>query len=355
MPPYRILSLDGGGCRAIIESTLLRRLLTDNPTLLDEVDLFTGASAGGILALCFAAGFTNEQTATFYETDVKNVFIHSILREFETFDAVVGTHYDNDNLKEMLTKQFGNMKMGDLKRKVLIPSFQLDNASIAKPSQGVGRRWVPRFFHNVNSSDSNNELVVDVALRTSAAPTYFPIYQGYVDGGVFANNPALCAITNAIASGINIQDIVVLSLSTGKDGLYIDEKKIGSGNWGLIEWAPHLVDLLLDSSVEVIDYQCAQLLGPRYQRVDPPLPKPIALDQPAELPTLIKLAEAVDLRQTQQWLKDVWKVGSDKQEEAQDKPVLQTTPTTQPGVPQTGLLQSATSAIYGSVASCNIM
>jgi hypothetical protein len=83
MAPYRILSLDGGGCRAIIESTVLSRLLETYPSLLEDVDLFAGASAGSILALCFAAGFSNDETTEFYEKDVKDVFKTTLIREFE--------------------------------------------------------------------------------------------------------------------------------------------------------------------------------------------------------------------------------------------------------------------------------
>jgi patatin-like phospholipase/acyl hydrolase len=41
--------------------------------------------------------------------------------------------------------------------------------------------------------------VVDAALRSAAAPTYFPVYQGYCDGAVTANNPSLVAVSMALA------------------------------------------------------------------------------------------------------------------------------------------------------------
>jgi patatin-like phospholipase/acyl hydrolase len=85
MAPYRILSLDGGGCRAIVESTVLARLLETHPKLLEDVDLFAGASAGSILSLCFAAGFSNSEASEFYQTDVKEVFKKTLLREFEVY------------------------------------------------------------------------------------------------------------------------------------------------------------------------------------------------------------------------------------------------------------------------------
>lgn len=335
MAPYRILALDGGGCRAIVESTVLDRLLVTHPKLLEDVDLFAGASAGSILSLCYAAGFSNKETADFYQNDVKEVFKKTLIREFEDLHGSIGAKYDTEILKAKLKSKFGDMKLRDLKRKVFVPAFQLDNmntpASASAESQ-VNRRWVPRFFHNLNDSDALDELVVDVALRSSAAPTYFPIYQGYVDGGVFANNPALCAITTAIAAGINLQDIVVLSLSTGKDGLYLSEKQIGGGDWGLLQWAPKLTDLILDGGVEVTDFQCAQIIGDRYQRINPPLPKNIPLDCPAEMPTLVQLANAIDLEDTKAWIDTHWHTGDPC------GPKISATPTSVPGVPASRLI-----------------
>lgn len=330
MAPYRILSLDGGGCRAIIESTVLARLLEEYPCLLNDVDLFAGASAGSILALCFAAGFSNSEASEFYQRDVKDVFKTSLIREFEELHGSIGAKYSNETLKAMLVKQFGDMRLRDLKRKVFVPAFQLDNMTTPEdnnPDSKLNRRWVPRFFHNLNDSVSLDELVVDIALRSSAAPTYFPVYQGYVDGGVFANNPSLCAVTTALASGIKLEDIVVLSLSTGKDGLYLSEKKVGEGDWGLVQWAPKLTDLILDGGIEVTDFQCAQILGDRYMRVNPPLPKNMPLDCPQQMPQLVQLAQAIDLSPTQEWITKYWHSGEKFLHDGQS-----TTPTTVPGV-----------------------
>jgi len=343
MPPYRILSLDGGGCRVIIESVLINRLLEDYPNLLNEVDLFAGTSAGAILALGLASGFTCSEASKFCQEEVKKVFTKSWLREFETLGSTLGSEYSNENLKEMLSAQFGDLKMGELKKKVFIPAFQLDN----NLSGETPRRWVPRFFHNLGeNSSSNGESVVDVALRTSAAPTYFPIYQGYVDGGIFANNPALCAVTTAIAAGVSIKDIVVLSLSSGRDGLFISSKKYDDGDWGLTQWAPHLTDMLLDSCMEVTDFQCTHLLGPHYHRIDPPLPKEVPLDNPNENNLLSDLARKVDLAPTYAWINQHWLDGPDIHPETSN------TPTTFPGIPPT-ILSSKT---YGQALAglCSI-
>jgi len=306
----------------IMESILIERILAEHPTLLEEVDLFAGTSAGGILALGLAAGFSNQEASKCFRTEVKKVFTKSWLREFETLGHTIAAEYSNEGLKEILTEQFAERTLADLQKKVFVPSFQLDT------TQTGHRRWVPRFFHNLGDySTTNEERVVDVAMRTTAAPTYFPIYQGYVDGGIFANNPALCAVTTAIAAGIDIRDIVVLSLSSGRDGLYIASSKFGDGDWGLTQWAPHLANMLLDSSQEVTDFQCTHLLGSHYHRIDPILPREICLDGEKDSAVIVDLASKVDLEPTMRWIQEFWLDGPEVH------PETKSSPTTFPGVP----------------------
>jgi len=233
---------------------------------------------------------------------VKRIFSHSRLRDFKTLFHSLAAHYDTTGLEGILTEQFGDHTLGQLKKKVFIPTFELDSTDASTGS----RRWVPHFIHNIGDQSPCNGLrLVDVAMRTSAAPTYFPIHQGFVDGGVYANNPALCAVTTAIDAGINIQDIVVLSLSTGRAGHHIDSTN-SNGDWGLVQWVPHLTDMLMDSCQEVIDYQCSYLLGSRYNRVDPFLPDEIPLDSDKDYGNLVNIAKRIDLAATEKWIQQVW-------------------------------------------------
>ena len=82
----------------------------------------------------------------------------------------------------------------------------------------------------------------------TAAPVYFPIEKGYIDGGVFANNPSLCAMTRVLANipQLSSRDVSVLSIGTGMRPMRIDVENGGSHSWGLGRWAPYLVDLLFD-------------------------------------------------------------------------------------------------------------
>lgn len=86
----------------------------------------------------------------------------------------------------------------------------------------------------------------------------------------------------------------------------ITEEKIGNGNWGLLEWGPHLIDLLLDSTTQSIDYQCKCLLKDRYHRIDPYIPFNVGLDDATAVPSLVQVADAVDLSETVKWIEDNW-------------------------------------------------
>jgi len=58
---YRILSLDGGGSRALIPVSLLQRLLDKQPTFLNHINVIAGTSTSGITALILASANTPEQ------------------------------------------------------------------------------------------------------------------------------------------------------------------------------------------------------------------------------------------------------------------------------------------------------
>src|SRR5271155_2602074 len=176
MANFRILSCDGGGIRGVLSAALLNRLVGAYPALLQDragtVTLFAGTSTGGILALGLAAGFTPAQIRDLYVTNGKLIFDSSWTRDVVELGGLSGSKYDNTNLKQILLETFGALKLQDLPPRVLIASFSLDNQ--ADPSE---RPWNPKFFHNFTGSDSDGDsLVVDVAMSSSAAPTYFPSY-----------------------------------------------------------------------------------------------------------------------------------------------------------------------------------
>ena len=143
--------------------------------------------------------------------------------------------------------------------------------------------WRPSLFTNLPKGkgrvDPDGDLLArDAAMRTTAAPTYFPIYQGYCDGSVFANNPSLSAIARAMSSMpdyVTAETCVCLSLGTGATNTYITGK---FHDWGLAQWARWLVQLLFDSTNSSIDMNMHLLLGERFMRINDALPREIELD-----------------------------------------------------------------------------
>jgi patatin-like phospholipase/acyl hydrolase len=310
MAPFRILSLDGGGIRGILTATILERLQAAHPDFLPLIDMVAGTSTGGILALGLASGLTPTQGRELYENLGNEVFKDSFWDNLKDLVQLTGAQYSNTPLKKVLVRQFGDMTLGDLQKRVLISSFDLDNES---KTPGKLRSWKPKFFHNFPGEDSDShEKVVDVALRTAAAPTFFPIYQGYIDGGVIANNPSMCALAQAlqVETGAQIlRNIRLISVGTGGNPKFVEAM---DEDWGLVQWGSHLVSLMMEGSVGLADYQCRQALHKRYIRINPYLPVPIGLDGTDQIDLMKNLASVIDLSEATAWVKRNFKVSAKK-------------------------------------------
>jgi patatin-like phospholipase/acyl hydrolase len=301
MGTYRILALDGGGIRGVYTAVLLRRLEEQVPGFLGRADLVAGTSTGGILALAVAKGLTADELVKLYQDNGKQIFARSIFRQIGDLGDLIGAKYDNANLEKILGKVFGDLTLDNLlPRHVLVTSFDLD----CPATPGKPRTWNPKFFHNFAGDDSDGkEKVVDVALRTSAAPTYFPVFQGCVDGGVVANNPAMAALAQALDTGTGKQelaDIRLFSVGTGLSPTFISGE---THNWGITQWAHSLVNMMIEGMMGVADYECSRVLREKYFRLAPILAAPVALDAVDKIPELIADANEIDLTSTVCWLK----------------------------------------------------
>lgn len=309
---YRILTFDGGGIRGLVTLALLKRLETQVPGLIGNADLLAGTSTGGIIALGLAAGKSVDDMTALYRDNGGQIFDDSWLRDIRDVGGLAGAKYDPENLERLLRGVFDASSLKDLSKRVLIPSFSLDDRD-ADPAR---RTWSPKFFHNFPGADSDgDESVVDVALDTSAAPTYFPSHGTCIDGGVVANNPSLAALaqtqdTRNTDPAPALGDIFVLSLGTGINLSYVDG---ADHDWGLAQWASPLVGLLLDASMGIADYQCRYLLKDRYRRIAPVFPRDvnIKLDDWRRAQELIDFGNASELVDSSsrddvvQWLKTV--------------------------------------------------
>jgi len=302
---YKILSFDGGGIKGIVTLTLLQRLEQQAPGFVSRADFYAGTSTGGIIALGLAAGKTIQELLDLYLQNGAKIFDDSWLKDIVHLGDLIGARYDQGNLQKILNDQFGSLKLGELNKRVLIPSFDLDQVDPRNPK---AHRWSPKFFHNFPGTDSDGELsVVDVALDTSAAPTYFPAHDGFIDGAVLANNPAMAAVaqTQDNRAQINprpaLNELLVLSVGTGTVLSFI---KGQNNDWGIAQWAQPLINLLLDASMGIADYQCRQILRDRYRRLAPAFPPGvnIRIDEWQRAQDLVDFADQADLGDVAAWL-----------------------------------------------------
>lgn len=297
---YRILSFDGGGIRGLVTLAILKRLETQVPNLIHDTDLFAGTSTGGIIALGLAAGKSVDEMISLYQDNGREIFDDSWWDDIRDLGGLAGADYDQKNLGKILKDVFGTACLKDLNKRVLIPSFNLDDGN----SDETKRTWNPKFFHNFPGEDSDgNESVVAVALDTSAAPTYFPTHGTYIDGGVVANNPSMAAVAQTqdkrnTDAAPKLNDIYLLSLGTGTNLSYVKGKNL---DWGLAQWAKPLVSLLLDASMGIADFQCRHMLTDTYQRIAPVFPHDtnIKLDEWQRSQELIDFGNAAAL--TDSW------------------------------------------------------
>jgi patatin-like phospholipase/acyl hydrolase len=278
--PLRVLALDGGGIRGIIPASLLAELERRCGRRIGEMfDLIAGTSTGGILALGLTTPDPSNPSAPRYSADdlvslyVEKghlIFRSSLWYRLVTLFGLFGSKYTVSGLDKTLSDYFGDARLKDAITEVLITSYDLES----RDSWFLAR-------HKALADAGSDFLVRDVARATSAAPTYFRperlVLQpptAMVDGGVFANNPAMCAYVETIKLH-GSQDTLVVSLGTGQVKTPIHY--LQARTWGLIGWARQLISVFMDGVSDTVEHQVGWLLPdkdgkPRYFRFQTELP-----------------------------------------------------------------------------------
>jgi hypothetical protein len=277
---YNILSIDGGGPFVLMPLLLLQRIERERPGFLRSVDLFAGTSAGGISAVMLAAHDNPvdglERTIQFWRTT-------PILSPHALHLGIgltgLSSLYSHDLLQAALRNVLGGRTLRELTNRVLVASIQLDDRS---PNART-RSWKPRALSNlpVEGETYLDDTAVDIALRSSAGPIVWPVFQGYVDGGLFANDPSMLALSRVLQEGREagrharerLGDISLFSLGEGQAPHFLP---VGTASWGYRKWLLNrqvpfaLVELALSSTGDEIGEQCRLLLSDRqYYRLNP--------------------------------------------------------------------------------------
>jgi patatin-like phospholipase/acyl hydrolase len=188
---FQVLSLDGGGLKGLFQASFLAGWEeAKGCSVTDYFDLITGTSTGGIIALALGMGFPAKEIMQFYINEAHSIFPPSVLSGLKHY---VSVKYDARGLEAALSKYFGDRRLGESETPLIIPAYypKLNDVYLFKTP------------HHKRLQNDYREKVTDVARATSAAPTYFAPYKGdngvqLVDGGIWANNPVMIGISEAM-------------------------------------------------------------------------------------------------------------------------------------------------------------
>lgn len=286
----KILSIDGGGIRGIIpgqilvaiEKKLKHKTNNKEARIADYFDFFAGTSTGGILTclnLCPSdnqpskAKFSAEDAVKLYMEYGDEIFELSTWHRIRTGGGITDEKYSEKNLEHLLETYFKNIRLSQLVKPCIIPAYDIDRRSA-------------HFFaqHDfATDGDGADFYIKDVCRATSAAPTYFEaaeikslsgVTYPLIDGGVFANNPALCAYSEVRNSNSNpvAKDMFIVSLGTGsKHKSYKYDK---AKNWGTLGWIKPIIDIMMSGASETTDYHLKKIFSAggnedQYIRIQP--------------------------------------------------------------------------------------
>ena len=275
---FRILSIDGGGIRGVFPAAYLAEIekrFLNGRSIADHFDMVAGTSTGGIIALALAHGMTAQQALQIYLDRGERIF--PTLNGWRKWRRLLRwwsrPKHDQDVLKDELLAVFGDEVLDAASTRLIVPSFE-----------GLhGEPFIYKTPHHPDYQKDRHKKFAHVALHTTAAPSYYPAVDndGYVmiDGGVWANNPVMNALVDALACyDLPRENIRILTLGTGEATFTVD-KAARAG--GASAWA------FLRAYKAAARAQSKNALGQAYLlvgknnvlRIEPPeSPTPIALD-----------------------------------------------------------------------------
>ena len=323
---FRVLSLDGGGMRGIYTAQYLNSLAdgfskkrTGKPLDVGSAfDLIVGTSTGAILACAVAAGIPLSTVVDFYLKEGPKIFtrpiptgliglIPRLIADLKSRPKALKN--GEDALRKALTTCFGNETVGELyqRRKIALGITAVD--------MSTHKSWVFKTAHLENSLHRDDPFtLVDVCLASSAAPIYrslaelaardgSPGSHVFADGGLWANNPVLIGMIDALKMAAKDRPIEIYSIGTVPRPAGDDMTKI-KAHRGLLDWrfGAEVAALAIDSQEFAyqnmakmlsghLDRPCTVIRFPR-ESVPAEMMKYLDLDEvrPAALRELVNLA-----------------------------------------------------------------
>lgn len=261
-----VLSIDGGGIRGVIPAKLLAEIeARAGKPIAEMFDLMAGTSTGGILAAGLAVPgsggkpkYSARQLLELYTEHGRTIFDRSFWRGITSAAGLFDEKYPHAPFEKVLKKYFRDTTLADCLKPVVMTSYDIELRQ-------------PYFFKTSRAKHSKdrNHLLREAVRATSAAPTYFepvvvrsmakrPSRRVLVDGGVFVNNPGLCALVEALKAGANLDTVRVVSLGTGVATRKIpyDEAR----DWGALEWVQPVISVMMDGQADSTDHHLRLIL-----------------------------------------------------------------------------------------------
>lgn len=249
---FKILSLDGGGLLGLFSAAVLANIEKDyNINVTDYFDLIVGTSTGGLISLALGKGIKPKDIVSFYVEQGKYIFPNNLFRSAKQF---YHTKYNADNLESILKEFYGKSRLIDSKKRLVVPAFNIDNNSV----------YIFKTPHHDRFIRDRGNYMWQVGMATSAAPTFLPCFTGIdsirlIDGGVWANNPMLVGIIEALSIlNQKITDIRVLSIGTTTDVKHRDKKLNNGGFW---QWKKDAIEVFLNAQSVGCFNMSSHLLG----------------------------------------------------------------------------------------------
>ena len=293
-PPFRILSIEGGGILGAFAAGALAEMeRATEKRIVDHFDLIARTSTGGIIAIGLAMGLPASRISQFYVDHGREIFpevgffggalanLRHLLRPKHTKDRL------NALLLEILADKNGEpFLLGHAKTRLLVPAY--DGLS--------GRIYLFKTAHHPRFTNDIAVPAAKVALATSAAPTYFEAARveqhgaSYVDGGVWANCPALAGVVEAISFLDQPHGAIkVLNVGTTTEPF----NSIRKARSGVLGWNKGLITLFMMSQAEASRAMAGLLTGDKLTNVNYVSQNgEFSLDDPSRVKDLVGLGRA---------------------------------------------------------------
>lgn len=300
-----ILSLLGGGVRGLVTIHLIVRIIKEFPQFLDRIFLIIGTSIGAAIGAGLAFGIKPKDIESLLYSGTKHALKDSIWDDLKdvggfgkTIGGLRGAEYSSKNMFKMYDKAFGKLKIGEAKIQFCATTYDL-----------LSKR--PKIFESLTGAD-DEFLVTDVITGSGAAPLAFDAWQVekpkkmvLFDGGVFAVDPTQCGIAQARdprnRNGVlDNSEMKILTIGTGTTKL--TKRKKVDGDWGFIELAQNIKELLINSSTQITLFKTKQEYRENFHYLNPVMPKKIEMDDWKARDELLEIADNTDIKKTIEWL-----------------------------------------------------